>query len=188
MQKIISLYLHLFVYVGFLLVSGCACLEKSLPQHHRAFIGQYPEQLPLLLETQKTVLVGGVFDVIHYGHLSFFKAAKAQGDILIVALESDEFVKKYKHRTPVHSQLQRAEILSHLDMIDEVIMLPQMKGYKDYLTLVQKVKPSVIAITEGDPYQTEKEKQALTIGAQVVPIVTRNTSLSTSQILRYSCQ
>ena len=141
-----------------------------------------------LPSSKKIVLVGGCFDLVHYGHLNFFKAAKRQGDYLVVALESDAFIKKCKHRVPVHTQMQRAEILSHLDMVDAVIMLPKMEGYQDYLTLVEKVHPSVIAITEGDPYRAEKEKQAASVGAEVVVVANRNSAFSTSQILRHMCR
>ena len=41
---------------------------------------------------KKTVLVGGCFDILHIGHVRFLQAAKKQGDILIVVLESDEFI------------------------------------------------------------------------------------------------
>jgi len=92
------------------------------------------------------VLVGGCFDLIHLGHVRFLKAAKNQGDILIVALESDEFIRKRKKREPFHNQLERAEILSSLKMVDLVILLPFFNSYNDYLKLVKVVKPDIIAI------------------------------------------
>ncbi len=58
----------------------------------------------------KIVLVGGCFDVLHYGHLEFLHEAKKQGKYLIVALEPDETIIKYKKRKPIHNQLQRAKI------------------------------------------------------------------------------
>ena len=61
----------------------------------------------------KKVLVGGCFDLIHYGHIVFLKEARKQGDYLIVALESDDNVKKYKgENRPVHKQSERAEMSS----------------------------------------------------------------------------
>jgi len=44
----------------------------------------------------KVVLVGGAFDILHYGHIHFLKHAKALGDYLVVALESDKFIQKSK--------------------------------------------------------------------------------------------
>lgn len=174
----------LVVLISFVALSGCQTLETPpSPQQHVAFIGRYPDKMLPLPHDKKIVLVGGCFDLVHYGHLNFFKAAKGQGDYLVVALESDELIKKCKHRVPVHTQLQRAEILSHLDIVDAVILLPSMKGYKDYLRLVGKVRPSVIAITTGDPYRVEKEKQAASIGAKVVVVIPRNAVFSTRQIV-----
>ena len=60
----------------------------------------------------KKVLVGGCFDFIHFGHISFLKQAKASGDYLIVALESDENVRLAKgDARPIHTQEQRKQKL-----------------------------------------------------------------------------
>jgi hypothetical protein len=67
-------------------------------------------------------------------------------------------------------------------------MLPTMEGYKDYLGFVEKVRPSVIAITERDPYRIEKEKQATMVGAKVIAVVNRRSEFSTSEILKHMCR
>lgn len=127
----------------------------------------------------KKVLVGGCFDLIHFGHITFLKKAKEQGDYLIVALESDENVRRRKGKNrPIHPQNERAEMLKSLKMVDEVIELPEMKGTEEYLKLVEKIKPNIIAITEGDPYFEQKKKQAETMNAKltVVSPLIRNYS------------
>ena len=53
-------------------------------------------QQPLTTNAQRLVLVGGVFDLLHIGHLQFLEKAKQSGDILVVLLESDSSVKKKK--------------------------------------------------------------------------------------------
>ena len=69
----------------------------------------------------KKVLVGGVFDIIHYGHVHFLKNAKSLGDHLVVALESDKNVKRLKgEKRPIHNQNQRREMLESLEFVDEV--------------------------------------------------------------------
>ena len=119
----------------------------------------------------KRVLVGGCFDLIHYGHIVFLKEARKQGDYLIVALESDDNVKKYKgENRPVHKQSERAEMLRSLRMVDEVIELPPMNSDKEYFDLVKHVLPNVIAITKDDPQTENKKKQASLINAQTVEV------------------
>ncbi len=73
----------------------------------------------------KKVLVGGCFDLLHFGHIKFLEEAKKSGDYLVVALESDENVRRTKGETrPIHTQEQRKAMLESLTCVDEVIMLP----------------------------------------------------------------
>lgn len=132
----------------------------------------------------KKVLVGGCFDFIHFGHISFLKQAKTFGDYLVVALESDENVNLYKgDARPIHSQEQRKQMLEALAFVDEVIPLSPMKTDKEYFDLVLEVKPSVIAITQGDPIKNKKQEQAQKVGAQLVVIPKIHTP-STSQLAK----
>ena len=78
------------------------------------------------------VLVGGCFDILHIGHIRFLKAARKQGDSLVVALESDEFIRLQKRREPFHTQAERAEILAALRSVDTVILLPLLSTDEDY--------------------------------------------------------
>src|SRR6266403_2209747 len=63
-----------------------------------------PTQTILVPGDKKIVLVGGCFDIIHFGHIQFLQKAKEAGDYLIVALEPDERIINYKKRTPIHTQ------------------------------------------------------------------------------------
>lgn len=115
------------------------------------------------------VLVGGCFDILHYGHVRFLSQAKAMGEVLIVALESDEFIRQIKKKKPIHTQEQRAEILAHLDLVDMIVLLPLFTE-KDYLDMVQMIHPNIIALTKGDPNSAEKSNQAQKVGASIVQI------------------
>ena len=107
----------------------------------------------------KVVLVGGCFDILHYGHIYFLKKAKKLGDILIIALESDENAKKLKGpKRPIHTQKQRQKMLESLRFVDKVIALPPMKSDTDYERLVHRVNPDIIAITYGDTKNTHGVK------------------------------
>lgn len=135
---------------------------------------------------KKITLVGGCFDIFHYGHLVFLSSAKEAGDLLIIALEADEFIRKYKKREPVHTQDQRAEILSQMGIVDVVIKLPLLKGYDDYFNLVKTVAPSIIAVTEGDTRLYEKQQQAQAVGAQLKIVCPLSALASTTNIIEYA--
>ena len=64
------------------------------------------------------VLAGGVFDIIHPGHISTLNAAKSLGDVLVVVVATDNTAVKMKKRTPIHSQEQRQELVNSLKMVD----------------------------------------------------------------------
>jgi len=130
------------------------------------------------------VLVGGCFDIIHYGHIHFLKKAKALGDYLIVALESDKNIKRLKgEKRPIHGQNQRREMLESLHFVDQVIVLADEMKDKDYWKLVKVVNPQVIAVTAGDPIIEKKRKQAQEIGATLIEIPRINVP-STTQIAK----
>lgn len=129
---------------------------------------------------KKIVLVGGCFDILHFGHIYFLKKAKKLGDILVVALESDENTKKLKGpKRPIHKQKQRKKMLEALRFVDQVICLPDRP---DYEQLVRKVNPQIIAVTSGDPKLKEKRRQAQLVGAKIV-VIPKIKTPSTTQII-----
>lgn len=133
---------------------------------------------------QKTVLVGGCFDFIHFGHITFLQHAKNLGTKLVVALESDENVRHAKGLSrPIHTQDQRAAMLKALHCVDEVFLLPLMRTDSQYNDLVLQIHPDIIAITQGDPIKQKKELQAHMIGALLVEIPKIHTP-STSQLAK----
>ncbi|MBP7967790.1 adenylyltransferase/cytidyltransferase family protein [Candidatus Woesebacteria bacterium] len=133
----------------------------------------------------RCVLVGGCFDVLHYGHIVFLQKAKEQGDVLVIALESDVFIKSSKKRTPIHSQKERAFILSALRCVDYVILLPLLSEDSAYAIFVQQVSPSVIAVTEGDPALEKKRTHAAQVGATICVVTPLLSTFSTTNILNY---
>lgn len=131
------------------------------------------------------VLVGGCFDILHYGHIQFLEKAKKEGDILIIALESDKNVKKLKgKRRPIHSQKQRAKMLAALEFVDSVIRLPLMRNDQDYKALVKKIKPNIIAVTAGDPKIKKKKAQAKKVGGEMKIVSQHLKGLSTREIIK----
>lgn len=104
----------------------------------REEIAKIAEQLKK--EGKKIVTTNGTFDLLHYGHVKLFEYAKKQGDVLIVGLNSDESVKKYKSKNrPIVSQEHRAEILAALECVDYVTIFDE----PDCIEFVKLTKPNV---------------------------------------------
>lgn len=136
---------------------------------------------------KKLVLVGGCFDILHPGHLIFLQKAKKVGDTLVVLLESDEKIKKLKGvNRPVHTQKTRAFILKALKFVDRVILLPNMKNDSDYERLVKKIKPDIIAATEGSTDNHLKKRAAQLVGAKFIYVTKMIGNHSSSAILSLS--
>jgi rfaE bifunctional protein nucleotidyltransferase chain/domain len=130
----------------------------------------------------RIVLTGGCFDILHVGHVRFLSEAKKMGDYLVVLLESDKNVKKLKGgNRPVFTQKERAEMLSALGSVDLVVLLPAMGNDSDYLNLIRKIKPDIIAVTENDPHIEKKKGQAKKIGGEL-KIISLIKTLSSSKL------
>jgi rfaE bifunctional protein kinase chain/domain/rfaE bifunctional protein nucleotidyltransferase chain/domain len=71
----------------------------------------------LRLNKKRIVLCHGVFDIVHYGHILHFKSAKQLGDVLIVSITRDKFIKKGIGR-PIFNEIQRLKYLSEIEIID----------------------------------------------------------------------
>jgi len=133
---------------------------------------------------KKIVLVGGCFDILHLGHVTFLEKAKAKGDILIVLLESDKNISENKGKDrPINNQENRAKFLSKLKMVDKVIKLPYMKSDEEYLKIIKKIKPEIIAVSEKDENLDKKMKQAKETGAKLIKVTNIIPHLSTSRII-----
>ena len=134
---------------------------------------------------KKIVLVGGVFDLLHIGHLRFLEKAKQAGDILIVLLESDSSVKKKKgNDRPINTQEDRAAMLAALHPVDYVILLPDPTTDQDYQNVTKLLKPAIIATTIGDPYLAQKQTAANSINAKVQEVIAQIDDKSTSHLAR----
>ena len=134
-------------------------------------------------ESAKSVLVGGCFDLMHIGHIRFLKQAKKAGDLLVVVLESDEFIQASKHREPVHSQAMRAEQLASNRYVDVIVLLPYLTSHQDYDAMVAALAPDVIATTAGDSGQIYKIRQAHALGIELMEVTPLITDYSSSSII-----
>ena len=72
---------------------------------------------------KRLVLANGVFDLLHVGHVRYLRAAKALGDVLLVALNSDASVRRLKGAgRPIMAEGERAELVAALDPVDAVVI------------------------------------------------------------------
>jgi len=135
-------------------------------------------------KNKKIVLVGGCFDVLHLGHIIFLEKAKKRGDVLTVLLESDKNIEREKGKNrPINNQDNRAKMLMSLKVVDQVIKLPEMKTDEEYFELIKKIKPAVIAVSDGDKRIRQKKEQAKIIGAKLVEVTKTIPHHSTSRII-----
>jgi rfaE bifunctional protein nucleotidyltransferase chain/domain len=147
------------------------------------FLNELQSLIKKIPSNKKIVLVGGCFDLLHFGHVYFLNEAKKQGDFLIIALESDNFILDSKKRHPIHTQEERQIILESLKCVDLVIPLPRIKDSTDYSKLVTIISPAVIAVSQNDPQLVNKTQQAKLAKAQV-KIINLLVKFSTSNILK----
>jgi D-beta-D-heptose 7-phosphate kinase/D-beta-D-heptose 1-phosphate adenosyltransferase len=90
---------------------------------------------------RKIVFTNGCFDILHAGHVRYLAAARAEGDLLIVGLNSDESVRSIKGaRRPIVPQDQRALVLAGLGFVDYVVVFDE----PDPLQLIQALAPNVL--------------------------------------------
>jgi rfaE bifunctional protein nucleotidyltransferase chain/domain len=130
----------------------------------------------------RIVLTGGCFDILHIGHVRFLSKAKKMGDYLVVFLEDDKKVRKLKgEKRPIFTQKERAEMLSSLKSADLIVLLPMIENDSDYLNLIRKIKPDIIAVTENDPHIEKRKDQAKKIGVEL-KVISSIETLSTSKL------
>ncbi len=141
--------------------------------------------LQLRKETKTIVLAGGCFDILHIGHVTFLQKAKEHGDILIVLLESDAFIKNSKgENRPINTQSDRAHVLMAMTAVDYVLSLPDILKDSEYDKLILALKPAIIATTKADPTRIHKDRQAKLCGASVVEVNELIQNQSTTHIAK----
>ena len=95
------------------------------------------------------VLAGGVFDIIHPGHIHTLDAAKELGDVLVVVVATDNTAVKMKKRRPLHPQEQRQELVNSLSIVDLCLIGQE----DDIFKTVNHVKPQIIALGYDQVHQ-----------------------------------
>ena len=99
----------------------------------------------------RLVFTNGVFDLLHVGHVRYLTEARALGDALVVAINSDRTVRELKGPDrPVFDQAERAEILAALKVVDYVIVFDDVSPRKLIATLLPDI------LVKGGDYQLDQ--------------------------------
>jgi rfaE bifunctional protein nucleotidyltransferase chain/domain len=132
------------------------------------------------------VVVTGVFDLLHVGHLRFLQAARALGSRLVVGVESDERVRRWKGPDrPIQIQEDRCELLSALRVVDDVFVIEGERVEPDYyVELLRPLGARYLAVTVDDPFLEAKRAAMAEIGVELRVVIPRVENYSTSHLIR----
>ena len=139
------------------------------------------EQISTELKEQdkKIVTTNGAFDILHVGHVRYLKEAKALGDILIVAVNSDESIKKYKdEKRPLVPLAERMELLESLEFIDYIFSFEE----ETPMTWLEKIKPNV-HVKGGDYKQPLIEQDFVEKNGGKIVLIKEVEGKSTTNLL-----
>ena len=125
---------------------------------HRETLGKQRSADALVPELQrhralgrKIVFTNGCFDIVHLGHVEYFRFAKKQGDVLVVAVNTDGSVQKLKGpKRPIINEDDRMSVLEELESIDYLVKFDDDTPTR----LIERIKPDVLV--KGADYSKEK--------------------------------
>ncbi len=132
-------------------LSGLMEQESMKPQRSNKIVD--PSEIQAIAaaeraENKTIVFTNGCFDILHAGHVSYLEAAAAQGDILILGLNSDRSVKAIKgNRRPIINEQQRAEVVAALACVDHVVIFDE----PDPEALIRAVVPTFLPRAQTGP-------------------------------------
>jgi len=142
------------------------------------------EQINRIVEIEKSkgkvVVMGcGCFEIFHIGHLEYLQEAKGYGDILIIGINSDEYIRKYKKREPKFNEEQRSRIISSIKYVDYVFVFEERTF--DYS--LRKLKPNYFV--KGIDRLNVLEKETCEECSIKIEIVGEEKRSSSTDLLQY---
>jgi rfaE bifunctional protein nucleotidyltransferase chain/domain len=128
------------------------------------------------------VLTGGVFDIIHEGHLATLKEAKKLGDFLVVVVARDVTARRLKGSYPINKEDVRLQIVKSLKPVDLALLGDKRDPYK----VVKLVKPDIIALGYDQAHkegEIASKLRELGMETRVVRLTVEVPDVKTSKIL-----
>jgi D-glycero-beta-D-manno-heptose 1-phosphate adenylyltransferase len=129
---------------------------------------------------KKIVFANGVFDLLHVGHVRYLQAAKAEGDLLIVGINSDASTRKLKGEgRPILTERARAALVAALKSVDYVVIFDEL----DVNALLREFQPDVHAKGTDYTLNTVPEREMAALFGIRVAIVGDPKNHSTRDML-----
>ena len=114
----------------------------------------------------KNVFVSGCYDILHSGHLKFFRTARSLGDYLVVSFASADVLWAHKQRQPSLPDEHKYALLQNLRMVDEVVVGRGLRPGLDFEDCFRKIRPDILAVTTDDQFGVEKRQLCREVGAE----------------------
>lgn len=154
---------------------------RALPDSKiKTLEGLHKIRLQMKKSGKTVVFTNGCFDILHAGHIYLLRKAKTYGDVLIVAVNEDDSIRRLKGQgRPVYPLEERMEVLEALEMIDYLIAFSEQTPQK----LIAALLPDILA-KGGDwgPDEIVGRREVETAGGRVVRIPYQE-GLSTSELI-----
>jgi len=133
----------------------------SAPLPRRLSLAELPALRDAAAAAGRTIaLANGIFDLFHVGHLRYLQGAKAEADLLVVAVNSDASARLNKGPgRPVVPEVERAEIVAALACVDHVVLFDS----KDVVPVIRALRPDVQV--KGTDYTPETIPEAAEVQA-----------------------
>lgn len=134
------------------------------------------------------VFVSGCYDIVHAGHVQFFREARALGDHLTVCFASAEVLWKHKRRKSSLPDEHKRALIAALRTVDEVVIGEGLEEGIDFREHFLRIRPQILAVTEDDKYADLKRALCAEVGAKYVVLPKTPPEfkpISTTEIVRY---
>ena len=127
----------------------------------------------------KIVTTNGCFHFLHPGHFYFLKEAKKLGDVLIVGINKDDYIRKHKKREPLYNEDERAQMLDDLKSVDYVTVFEESNP----INFLSIVKPDFHV--KGSDYSLERmlEREVVESNGGKIVLVPLLKGYSTTMLL-----